>query len=256
MPSTNKTDKLKLSQFEATDKPSFIQDYNADMQKLDTAVSDAQSEAEEARQSATENGQSIREINSSLETVNNDLSKIKGDIANIGTAGNNIDVQYYSSMNNETLSFSAGSYQVSTIKLPKNCTISGEQFSEVNNNGGLVFNKKGVYLIDCNINFFATPNSDGEIFAIYPNINPNQYDENGQPNLNYAYTYFKTNSTAPALTSNSASISVKLCPMVLTVDTAPTSILLAIGPLSKTTSNITMKYAEIHCAVIRLSKIN
>ena len=35
MPSTNKTDKLKLSQFEATDKPSFLQDYNADMQKID-----------------------------------------------------------------------------------------------------------------------------------------------------------------------------------------------------------------------------
>lgn len=256
MAASGSTPHYSLSQFGPGDRPSWIDDYNSDMQTLDTAVSGAQSDATEAKQSATANGQSIREINSSLETVNNDLSGIKGDIANIGTAGNNIDVQYYSSTKDETLSFSAGSYQVRTIKLPKNCMISGEQFSEVNDNGGLVFNKKGVYLVDCSINFFNTPNSDGEIFAIYPNINPNQYDENGHPNLNYAYTYFKTSPTAPALTSNSASISVKLCPMVLTVDTVNTSILLAIGPLSKTSSSITMKYTEIHCAVIRLSNIN
>lgn len=66
MPSTNKTDKLHLSQFEATDKPSFIQDYNADMQTLDTAVSGAQSDATEAKQSATVNSQSIREIEEKL----------------------------------------------------------------------------------------------------------------------------------------------------------------------------------------------
>lgn len=45
MPSTNKTDKFKLSQFEPTDKPSFIQDYNADMWTIDTALSVAEWEA-------------------------------------------------------------------------------------------------------------------------------------------------------------------------------------------------------------------
>lgn len=42
MPSTNKTDKLKLSQFEPTDKPSFIQDYNADMAKIEQAMESAE----------------------------------------------------------------------------------------------------------------------------------------------------------------------------------------------------------------------
>lgn len=42
MPSTNKTDKFKLSQFEPTDKSSFIQDYNADMRTIDTALSMAE----------------------------------------------------------------------------------------------------------------------------------------------------------------------------------------------------------------------
>lgn len=249
MAASEHTPHYSLSQFGPGDRPSWIDDYNSDMQTLDTAVSDAQSDATEARQSATTNGQSIREINSSLETVNNDLSKIKGDIASIGTAGNNIDVQHYSSINTnrETLSFPAGSYDDNIIKLPNNCTIIGEQFSEVNNYGALVFNKKGVYLVDCSINFFDTSNSNGEILAIYSNINPNPYGENGQYKFNYAYTYFKTGSA----------ISVKLCPMVLAVDTVPTSILLYIGPLSKPSSNnIAMEYSEIQCAAIRLSNID
>lgn len=37
MASTSKTKNLKLSQFEAGDKPSFISDYSADMAKIDNA---------------------------------------------------------------------------------------------------------------------------------------------------------------------------------------------------------------------------
>jgi hypothetical protein len=40
MASTNKTKNLKLSQFEAGDKPSFISDYSADMAKIDNAFTE------------------------------------------------------------------------------------------------------------------------------------------------------------------------------------------------------------------------
>lgn len=37
MASTNKTQKMNLSQFSATDKPAWLSDYNNDMQRIDTA---------------------------------------------------------------------------------------------------------------------------------------------------------------------------------------------------------------------------
>ncbi len=45
MDSTNKTDNLNLSQFVALDKPSWLTDYNNDMEKIDAAVSAAKATA-------------------------------------------------------------------------------------------------------------------------------------------------------------------------------------------------------------------
>ena len=44
MASTNKTDKLELSQFLGSDIPDWLQDYNSDMRKIDTGVSQTQAE--------------------------------------------------------------------------------------------------------------------------------------------------------------------------------------------------------------------
>lgn len=59
MASTNKTVTLELSQFIATDKPSWLTDYNVDMEKIDTfaagvdaAVSSAKSDAASAKSTA------------------------------------------------------------------------------------------------------------------------------------------------------------------------------------------------------------
>lgn len=38
MPSTNKTANYALSQFSAGDKPSFLRDYNSDMEKIDAQM--------------------------------------------------------------------------------------------------------------------------------------------------------------------------------------------------------------------------
>lgn len=45
MSSTNKTTNLELSQFIGSDSPKWLTDYNADMQKIDTAVGAVQSQA-------------------------------------------------------------------------------------------------------------------------------------------------------------------------------------------------------------------
>lgn len=67
MSSTNKTEKLNLSQFVATDKPAWLTDYNNDMQKIDAgiagmqgsvseSVSSMQAELDDAVEASKENG--------------------------------------------------------------------------------------------------------------------------------------------------------------------------------------------------------
>ena len=41
MSSTNKTTNYELSQFVGSDKPAWLQDYNADMSKIDTGIHNA-----------------------------------------------------------------------------------------------------------------------------------------------------------------------------------------------------------------------
>lgn len=53
MASTNKTPGLELSQFLATDKPSWLGDYNSDMAKIDTGYTSIKAEAEGAAGDAT-----------------------------------------------------------------------------------------------------------------------------------------------------------------------------------------------------------
>lgn len=87
MASTNKTTNLSLSQFIATDKPSWLSDYNADMTKIDAgygkAISDsksavsgaasasaaaqaAQTTANSAKTSSVNNASNIAKINNKL----------------------------------------------------------------------------------------------------------------------------------------------------------------------------------------------
>lgn len=53
MASTNKTTNYELSQFIATDKPTFLGDYNGDMQKIDTAIAGVAATASGASSTAT-----------------------------------------------------------------------------------------------------------------------------------------------------------------------------------------------------------
>lgn len=59
MSSTNKTTHYELSQFLGTDKPAWLNDYNADMSKIDAGINTAQSTATSADGKATTNATSI-----------------------------------------------------------------------------------------------------------------------------------------------------------------------------------------------------
>lgn len=54
MASTLKTDKMKLSQFTATDKPAWLSDYNNDMQRIDIAFDSTATELNETMNQALE----------------------------------------------------------------------------------------------------------------------------------------------------------------------------------------------------------
>lgn len=73
MSSTNKTVTIELSQYIATDKPTYLVDYNGDMLKIDTAIADdreaittAQGKANEADGKADANAEAIQTLNTEL----------------------------------------------------------------------------------------------------------------------------------------------------------------------------------------------
>lgn len=80
MSSTNKTAKLALSQFLGTDKPAWLGDYNADMQKIDDGFANleqgGQSSAADIavlQQKDVELEQNITDVNDRVDTVSADL---------------------------------------------------------------------------------------------------------------------------------------------------------------------------------------
>lgn len=111
MASTNKTTNLSLSQFIATDKPSWLSDYNADMAKIDagygTAISDSASavsgaaSASAAAQAAqtTANSAETRSTNNAVEITNikNNLkaSLVQGTLLNNTSGTFNIYTSSY-----------------------------------------------------------------------------------------------------------------------------------------------------------------
>jgi len=93
MASANKTTNLSLSQFIATDKPSWLSDYNADMAKIDagygTAISDSASAVSGAA-SASAAAQAAQTTANSAQNLANsnkqDIDDIKNALENVGTS--------------------------------------------------------------------------------------------------------------------------------------------------------------------------
>lgn len=81
MASTNKTSNLQLSQFIATDTPTWLVDYNGDMEKIDAGVGRVEELAETASTQAVGAA-------SGLQTTNQNVTTLSGQVANVQNQAN------------------------------------------------------------------------------------------------------------------------------------------------------------------------
>ena len=81
MASTNKTSNLELSQFIATDTPTWLVDYNGDMEKIDTGVGRVKELAETASTQAVG-------VAGGLQTTNQTVTTLSGQVANVQNQAN------------------------------------------------------------------------------------------------------------------------------------------------------------------------
>lgn len=84
MSSTNKTTNYKLSQYVGTDKPTYLGDYNGDMQKIDTqmkanavSASNATSAAGAAQAVADKASKDVQALNNSVTANSEDIASLK-----------------------------------------------------------------------------------------------------------------------------------------------------------------------------------
>lgn len=82
MASTNKTSNLELSQFIATDTPTWLVDYNGDMEKIDAGVGRVEELAETASTQAVG-------VASGLQNTNQTVTTLSGQVANVQNQANN-----------------------------------------------------------------------------------------------------------------------------------------------------------------------
>lgn len=92
MGSTNKTTNLELSQFIGTDKPSWLNDYNADMLAIDAAVgtnvtniSTAQSRADSAYTLAENTASNLNALSSQVTANTTDIATLEGNVNSINS---------------------------------------------------------------------------------------------------------------------------------------------------------------------------
>lgn len=81
MASTNKTSNLELSQFIATDTPTWLVDYNGDMEKIDAGVG----RVEELAQTASTQAVGVA---NGLQTTNQTVTTLSGQVANVQNQAN------------------------------------------------------------------------------------------------------------------------------------------------------------------------
>ena len=81
MASTNKTSNLELSQFISTDTPTWLVDYNGDMEKIDAGVGRVEELAETASTQAVG-------VASGLQTTNQTVTTLSGQVANVQNQAN------------------------------------------------------------------------------------------------------------------------------------------------------------------------
>lgn len=84
MGATNTTANYNLSQFISTDKPAWLQDYNGDMLKIDTAINAAKLAADSA-------GNAASAAQNDATTAINNVSSLSSTVSSLNTAVGNIN---------------------------------------------------------------------------------------------------------------------------------------------------------------------
>ena len=83
MSSTNKTTYYDLSQYIGTDKPTYLQDYNGDMSKIDTAIHNVNGVATTATQSAGSAEAKAEQANTNVTALQGRVGTIEGTVSNL-----------------------------------------------------------------------------------------------------------------------------------------------------------------------------
>lgn len=83
MSSTNKTTYYDLSQYIGTDKPTYLQDYNGDMSKIDTAIHDVNGVATTANQNAGSAEAKAEQANTNVTALQGRVGAIEGTVSNL-----------------------------------------------------------------------------------------------------------------------------------------------------------------------------
>lgn len=91
MGATNSTLNYQLSQFIATDKPAWLQDYNGDMEKIDAGINAAKVAADTAQNTANSAVSSIGTVTSDITALQTDVSAHTTDITDLQGDVNTIE---------------------------------------------------------------------------------------------------------------------------------------------------------------------
>lgn len=83
MSSTNKTTYYDLSQYIGTDKPTYLQDYNGDMSKIDQAIHDVNAVATTATQSAGSAEAKAEQANTNVTALQGRVGAVEGTVSNL-----------------------------------------------------------------------------------------------------------------------------------------------------------------------------
>lgn len=85
MSSTNKTSNYQLSQYIGTDKPTYLGDYNSDMNKIDAAIKAASNAASSAASSAGSAQSTATDAKATADTAASDIEDINETLASHNT---------------------------------------------------------------------------------------------------------------------------------------------------------------------------
>lgn len=173
MASSNKTAHYQLSQYGATDKPTYMGDYNTDMSNIDTGIYNAQTKADTAFANA---GNADTKADSAQLTANQALNAAGsantniGTMANLSTTDKSSLVGAVNEVNGKIDQFNIDSfysYDTSVMTINDGTFVSGTMRIATNNDrsiakiyGKVAFSKTNAGLTTVKFNSLLRPSSD------------------------------------------------------------------------------------------------